>query len=54
MQYHQPTQAYVDRRTAEGKTKAEIIRCPKRFLAREVWARMRPFRQARQSASSAA
>ena len=54
MQYHQPTQAYVDRRTAEGKTKAEIIRCLKRFLAREVWARMRPFRQARQLASVAA
>jgi transposase len=54
MQYHQPTQAYVDRRTAEGKTKAEIIRCLKRFLAREVWARMRPFRQARQIASAAA
>jgi transposase len=54
MQYHQPTQAYVDRRTVEGKTKAEIIRCLKRFLAREVWARMRPFRQARQPASAAA
>jgi transposase len=27
MQHHQPTQAYVARRTAEGKTKKEIIRC---------------------------
>ena len=42
MQHHQPTRAYVARRTAEGKTKAEIIRCLKRLLAREVWALMRP------------
>jgi len=27
MQHHEPTKAYVARRTAEGKTKAEIIRC---------------------------
>jgi transposase len=27
---------------AEGKTKAEIIRCLKRFLAREIWTLMRP------------
>lgn len=38
MQHHQPTQAYLARRTAEGKSKAEIIRCLKRFLAREIWA----------------
>jgi len=38
LERQQPTQAHVDRRTAEGKTKAEIIRCLKRFLAREVWA----------------
>ena len=25
MKYHAPTQAYVARRTAEGKTKLEII-----------------------------
>ena len=30
MQYHAPTIAYVARRTAEGKTKREIIRCLKR------------------------
>ena len=29
LQYHQPTQAYYQRRTAEGRTKAEIIRCLK-------------------------
>jgi len=31
------TRAYVARRTAEGKTKLEIIRCLKRFIAREVY-----------------
>ena len=36
MHWHEPTQAYVERRTAEGKTKPEIMRCLKRYLAREV------------------
>lgn len=31
------TQAYVARRTAEGKTTKEIIRCLKRYVAREVY-----------------
>jgi transposase len=31
------TRAYVARRTAEGKTKPEIIRCLKRFIARELY-----------------
>ena len=44
MRFHQPTIDYVARRTAEGKTKAEIIRCLKRYLAREVWARLHPER----------
>jgi hypothetical protein len=44
MQHHEPTKAYVSRRTAEGKTKPEIIRCLKRLLARELWAAMRPLR----------
>lgn len=48
LQYHEPTQAYYQRRTAEGRTKAEIIRCLKRLLAREIWAHMRPLRQTRQ------
>jgi transposase len=46
MQFHSPTKAYVARRTAEGKTKREIIRCLKRLLAREIWTLMRPFREA--------
>lgn len=45
MQHHEPTKNYVARRTAEGKTKAEIIRCLKRLLAREIWAHMRPLRE---------
>ena len=48
LQYHQPTRAYYQRRTAEGRTKAEIIRCLKRLLAREIWSYLRPLRQARQ------
>jgi transposase len=31
------TQAYVSRRTAEGKTTKEIMRCLKRYVAREVY-----------------
>lgn len=31
------TQEYVARRTAEGKSKREIIRCLKRYVAREVY-----------------
>lgn len=31
------TKAYVERRTAEGKSKREIIRCLKRYVAREVF-----------------
>ncbi len=35
---HDPrTRAYVARRTAEGKTTKEIIRCLKRYVAREVY-----------------
>ena len=34
---HAPTRAYVARRVAEGKTRAEARRCLKRFLARRVW-----------------
>ena len=31
------TKAYVARRTAEGRTKLEIIRCLKRYIARELY-----------------
>lgn len=35
------TRAYVARRTAEGRTKREIIRCLKRYAAREVFTALR-------------
>jgi hypothetical protein len=31
------TKAYAARRTAEGKTRREIIRCIKRYIVREVY-----------------
>jgi hypothetical protein len=37
MHCHQPTKDYLARRTAEGKTKTEIMRCLKRYIAREVY-----------------
>ena len=39
--HHPPTRAYVERRTAEGLSKKEIIRCLKRYVAREVYPRLR-------------
>jgi hypothetical protein len=33
--------AYAKRRTAEGKTKAEIMRCLKRYIAREAYNALR-------------
>jgi len=41
MGFHQPTIDYVIRRSAEGRTKREIIRCLKRFLAREIYNRVK-------------
>ncbi|MFF0729954.1 IS110 family transposase [Streptomyces sp. NPDC004134] len=37
MKYDQRTQEYVARRTAEGMTKKDIVRCLKRFVAREIY-----------------
>jgi transposase len=37
MSNHPPTRAYVDRRTKEGLSKPEIMRCLKRYLARELF-----------------
>jgi transposase len=42
MRTHAPTKAYVERRTAEGLSKPEIMRCLKRYVARELF----PFIQA--------
>jgi transposase len=37
MRGHRPTLEHVRRRTGEGKAKPEIIRCLKRFVAREIF-----------------
>lgn len=42
MQHHEPTKAYVARRTAEGKSKRDIIRCLKRYVIREIYHLVRP------------
>jgi transposase len=39
---HPPTLVYVERRSKEGKSKMEIIRCLKRYVAREVYPHLRP------------
>ena len=39
---HDPrTQAYMRRRTAQGMSKTEIVRCLKRYVAREVYSMIR-------------
>jgi transposase len=38
LRWHPPTRAYLVRRTNEGLSKREIIRCLKRYVAREVFA----------------
>jgi transposase len=42
MSTHAPTRAYVERRTTEGLPEKEIIRCLKRYVAREVYRHLRP------------
>ncbi len=37
LRYCDRTRDYAKRRTAEGKTKSEIIRCLKRYIAREIY-----------------
>ena len=37
LRWDEATRAYAERRTAEGKSKLEIIRCLKRFIARQVY-----------------
>jgi hypothetical protein len=42
LRWHPPTQNYLRRRLAEGKTRREIIRCIKRYLARELFPLLHP------------
>lgn len=44
LRFDERTQAYLQRRLAEGKTRNEIIRCLKRYVAREVFNLIRPGR----------
>jgi transposase len=37
MHCHPPTRAYVERRTKQGLSKLDIMRCLKRYIAREVY-----------------
>jgi transposase len=37
LRLHEPTRSYMERRLAEGKTKKEVIRCLKRYAAREIY-----------------
>jgi transposase len=41
LRYCERTRAYVKRRTAEGKTQRDIMRCLKRYIAREVFNSLR-------------
>jgi transposase len=54
MRFHQPTIDYVARRTAEGLSKRDIIRCLKRFLAREIYQRVMTDHRARLALARAA
>ena len=42
MSSHPATRVYVERRTKEGLSKKEIIRCLKRYVARQVYPLLRP------------
>jgi transposase len=37
MRCHPPTRAYVERRTKQGLSKLDIMRCLKRYIAREIY-----------------
>ena len=37
MSREERTRRYLAKRTAEGKSKKEVIRCLKRYIAREVY-----------------
>ena len=53
MRFHQPTRDDVARRTADGRTKREISRCLKRFLAREISQRVMTDFRTRQAVTQA-
>jgi transposase len=52
LRWHQPTKDYMARRLAEGKTPKEVIRCLKRYVAREVFAVLDQMRNANQATAA--
>jgi len=53
LRYDQRTRAYAARRTAEGLSKPEIIRCLKRYVARELCNALQPVNPPKQPAEAA-
>ena len=53
MRWDPRTRAYVERRTKEGLSKKDIIRCLKRMIARELYYVLKPAQQAATSAPAA-
>lgn len=43
IRWDERTQKYLQRRTTEGMSKREIIRCLKRYVARELYRRLASF-----------
>ncbi len=54
MRWHQPTMDYVAQRTAQGLSKKDIIRCLKRFVAREIFRALLDDHRFRQTIDAAA
>jgi transposase len=52
LRWHQPTRDYMARRTAQGKTPKEVIRCLKRYIAREVFAVLKQMNPGSQPAAA--
>ena len=40
MSHHQPTKDYIARRPAQGKSEKSIMRCLKRYVAREIYSHL--------------
>ena len=54
LRYHEPTREYMLRRTSVGMTKPEVIRCLKRYVARQVLAILRDMGRKNVALSAAA
>ncbi|WP_210404521.1 transposase [Gloeocapsa sp. PCC 7428] len=49
MRWHEPTKTYLARRTAQGLSQREIIRCLKRYVAREIYHLIRKSRSTKKT-----